>query len=321
MGVTAGDFDGDGALDLVATSWGRNIPWRATPDAPYALLVGRFGEQVGLVFARYDSVTKKEMPVESLSRLGVALPQVRSRIGSYAQYAGADVDSILGPEARSLVRIGATTFDHTLFLNRGQRFEARSLPAMAQLAPASAPVVADFDGDGREDLFLSQNFFPTEIGTLRFDAGAGLVLLGDGAGGFTPLSVRRSGVSALGDQRGAATSDYDGDGRPDLALAQNGAATRLFRNRGGRPGIRVRLEGGAGNPQGIGAQLQVVTRGVGGAVREVRAGSGFWSTDGAVTVLGRPDAADSLRVRWPGGTVQTVPLASGALDVRVQRPR
>ena len=321
LGVTAGDFDGDGALDLVATSWGRNVPWRATPARPFTLHVARVRDRLGLLFAQADSITGKEMPIESYSRLGVAWPGLRERIGSYAAYAAADVAAVLGADSTSAIRVGATTFDHTVLLNRGGRFEARALPGVAQLAPASAPVVADFDGDGREDLFLAQNFYPTEISTLRFDAGAGLVLLGDGTGGFTPLSVRRSGLSVLGDQRGAATADYDADGRPDLAVSQNGALTRLFRNETGRPGLRVRLDGGSANPLAIGAQVRVIARGKGGPVREVRSGTGYASMDGAVTVLALPEGADSVWVRWPGGEVQTLPIPAGAREVRVVRAR
>ena len=318
-GVAVGDFDGDGKLDIVATSWGRNIPWRATLDRPHELVVGNFGGQgLGLVFARRDSASGREMPLESFSRLGVALPDVRRRIATFADYSKSSVDDVLGSFAKNAVRVGATTFDHTLFLNRGNHFEAHPLPSASQLAPAFAAVVADFDGDGHEDLFLAQNFFPTEIGTTRFDAGAGLLLLGDGRGGFRAQSVLQSGIAVLGDQRGAAAADYDGDGRVDLAVSQNGAATTLWHNVRAKPGLRVRLDGGPTNPLGIGAQLRIVADASRGPVREVHAGSGYWSMDGAVTVLALPAGAKAVWVRWPGGREETIPLVEGQREVTIR---
>ena len=47
-------------------------------------------------------------------------------------------------------------------------FEARPLPAEAQLAPSFYAGVADFDGDGHEDLFLTQNFYPLEPDMSRY---------------------------------------------------------------------------------------------------------------------------------------------------------
>jgi hypothetical protein len=320
-GISVGDFDGDGRPDIVATSWGRNTPWRTSADRPYELVVARVEEnRLGLIFARADSLTRREMPLDGFTRIGTAIPSVKARFATFAEFAKADVDAVLGEAASSAIRIGATTFDHTLFLNRGDRFEVRSLPAVAQLAPSSGAVVADFNGDGREDLFLAQNFYPTEINTMRFDAGVGLLLLGDGAGGWLPQSVRASGISVAGDMRGAAASDFDRDGRTDLAVSQNGAPMTLWRNVGATPGVRVRLRGPAGNPLGIGAQLRIVTGAARGALREVHAGSGAWSMNAATQVLGVPAGATSVWVRWPDGREQTVRLPAAGTELTITAP-
>jgi len=311
-GVTVGDFDGDGKLDIIATSWGRNIPWQASTSRPYELVAANMPNTgLALIFARADSLTSREMPLDPFSRLGAAIPELKARFSTYALFANADVNAVLGPSAARAVRVGATTFAHTVFLNRGAHFEAHALPKEAQLAPAFGVVVADFDGDGHEDLFLAQNFFPTEINTMRFDAGAGLLLLGDGHGEFRAQTVQQSGIRVLGDQRGAAAADYDGDARTDLAVSQNGAAMTLWHNATARPGLRVRLRGSAYNPLSFGAQMRIVSNGARGPLRELHAGSGYWSMDAATTVLALPIGATGLWVRWPNGREQTVLLVAG----------
>jgi len=204
-----------------------------------------------------------------------------------------------------------------VFWNRGDRFEPEPLPAEAQYAPAFSVNVADFDGDGCEDIFLSQNFFANQPEVPRYDAGRGLLLRGDGAGKFVPVPGQESGIKVYGEQRGAAVADFDNDGRVDLVVTQNGAATRLFHNVTAKPGLRVRLAGPPGNPSGIGAQLRVLFGERGGPVREIHAGSGYWSQDSAVSVLAIPETPSRLWVRWPGGKVTTTELPLDAREISV----
>jgi hypothetical protein len=310
-GLATGDLDSDGRLDIVATSWGRNGDYGATPERPLLLYVGFFSGRgrPDFLLAREDPRIRAVAPLTSFDRLTEALPATTNRVRSFHAYADATIEQVLGPASAGATRLGATTLDHMVFLNRGDRFEGRPLPDEAQWAPGFYAGIADFNGDGSEDVFLSQNFFATDVATPRYDAGRGLLLLGDGAGSLQPLSGDRSGVRVYGEQRGAAYADFDHDGRLDLAVSQNGAATRLFRNVGARPGLRVRIAGAPSNPAGIGTQLRLrYGDDTWGPVREVQAGSGYWSQNGATQILGRRGTPTAVGVRWPGGREQVVPL-------------
>jgi enediyne biosynthesis protein E4 len=203
-----------------------------------------------------------------------------------------------------------------LLLNRGSRFEERPLPLEAQISPGFAVCVADFDGDGNEDVFLSQNFFATNPEMVRSDAGRGLLLQGNGRGELKGVAGQQSGIKVYGEQRGAAVADFDGDGRVDLVVTQNGAETKLFHNRKGKAGVRVRLEGGLGNPQGVGAKLRVKRGGELGPVREVQSGSGYWSQNSAMQILAAGEGGE-LIVQWPHGNWTTNTMPGGALEVLV----
>jgi hypothetical protein len=120
-----------------------------------------------------------------------------------------------------------------------------------------------------------------------------------------------------GEQRGAALCDYDGDGRLDLVVTQNGAETKLYHNVGGKPGLRVRLKGPPGNPEGIGAQLRLKFGQSTGPAREIHAGSGYWSQDSVIQVLGTPEPPTQIQIRWPGGQTTSTPVPSQAEDIAV----
>ena len=286
-GVTAGDFDGDGRMDLIVSNWGRNTKYERFRSQPLRIFYGDFNGDGGVALMEgcYDEALRAYAPILNVWTMAQSLPWLLERFNSYDAFSRVSVEQALGDRGRSAKFLEAGWLDSTVFLNRGGRFEATALPIEAQMTPAFGLCMADFDGDGYEDVFLSQNFFGTRSETSRYDAGRGLLLRGDGHGGFAAVTGQQSGITIYGEQRGAAAADYDRDGRLDLVVTQVGAETKLYHNESARPGLRVRLAGPTGNPDGVGAVIRSKVGDEFGPAREIHCGSGYWSQDSAVQVM------------------------------------
>jgi len=318
-GVTTGDLDGDGRPEIIASNWGRNTQYEHFHQRPLRLYYTDPAQEgpLQLIEAGFEPASNKYHALRRLDIISSALPFLAARFRTHQAWAQAGIEEICAALPQPPRRCEAGWLDSTVFVARGSRFEPRPLPMEAQLAPAFAVCVADYDGDGSEDVFLSQNFFDVEPETSRYDAGRGLWLKGDGRGGFRAVPGQESGVRAYGEQRGAATCDYDADGRIDLVVAQNNDQTKLFHNRLGRPGLRVRLDGPEGNRFGIGASVRLRFKERFGPARENHGGSGYWSQDSPVMVLATPEEPLQVQVRWPGGHTTLAEVPSGAREINV----
>jgi len=270
-----------------------------------------------IVEAYFDAGLNKIVPELTRDALAIGLPFVAERFGTHADYGAASVQEILGERMNRMSEVTASTLESLAFLNRGRHFEAHPLPDDAQWAPAFGVKVGDFDGDGNEDVFLSQNFFAVQPQTSPYDGGRGLWLKGDGKAGLKPVSGEVSGVKVYGEQRACALGDYDEDGRVDLVVTQDAGPTKLYRNVGGRAGLRVRLKGPPRNSSGVGATMRLLFGPRFGPAREIHSGSGYWSQDSSVQVLGMSEFPTEIRVRWPGGNTTTSPIPAGAREIEI----
>ncbi|HXO74390.1 MAG TPA: VCBS repeat-containing protein, partial [Puia sp.] len=128
---------------------------------------------------------------------------LRKKFPDYKSYAVATMDVVLAPEERKgALVVAATDLRSCLLRNEGGgRFTLMALPMQAQLSSINGMLAEDVDGDGQLDVVMSGNDYGTEPSVGRYDAFNGLVLRGDGKGGFQPLSILQSGLYLPGNQK------------------------------------------------------------------------------------------------------------------------
>lgn len=123
-----------------------------------------------------------------------------------------------------------------LFLNRGEGiFEDASAARGIVSSDGIGAVAADFDGDGRLDLYVARGHYP---------AGSSIVYRQRPDGSFEDVSAG-SGVVGEGSHMTGVVGDWDRDGRVDL-VAVNWGRSVLYRNASTAGRIRLEAVAGAG---------------------------------------------------------------------------
>jgi len=197
--LAAADLDGDGDQDLVAGNWGDNSQLHASKEEPVELYYADFDDNgfIDPIVCYYIQGTSYPMPTRD--ELTDQIVSLRQKFPKYDAYADAKLGDILSEEQLKKARmLKADHFHTTWFENDNGIFRARSLPVQADYAPVHAIMIDDFDGDGKKDILLAGNIEQTRIKIGKVDANHGVLLKGDGKGGFLYLDQDISGLKLLG---------------------------------------------------------------------------------------------------------------------------
>ncbi|RMA56803.1 VCBS repeat-containing protein [Ulvibacter antarcticus] len=193
--IAAGDFDNDGDEDYIAGNLGQNYKYQASPDNTFDIYYDDFDDNnTGDIVLSYKE-DGKAVPLRGRQCSSEQMPFIKEKFGTYDEFAKASLEDIFDEEKlKSALHLEAKSFASVFIRNNGKNgWEIIDLPRMAQLSSVNSILVRDMDNDGKLDAVLSGNLFASEVETPRNDAGNGLILKGNGNGGFVPLTFQKTG--------------------------------------------------------------------------------------------------------------------------------
>jgi enediyne biosynthesis protein E4 len=284
LGVTVGDYNGDGWLDLyVANDATPNQLWINRQD-------GSFEDQGWLSGAAVNAAGRPE------GSMGIAS-------GDY------DGD---GHEDLFITNLSGET--HVLYVNDGRaNFDDRR--AAAGIAQPTALMTGfgtawlDVDRDGLPDLVVANgavNIIAALRGTPAPYHQRNQVFQNIGDGRLREVTGSAGPAFELSEvSRGLAVGDLDNDGSMDVVVTNNGGPVRLMLNT--TPGghwLTVRLSADSGNRWGFGARVGVVRRGYPTIWRRIGSDGSYLSASDprAHFGLGTAPEVERLVVEWPDGS-------------------
>ncbi len=210
--IGAGDIDNDGDMDYVLGNYGMNGFLRPDPHYPVNIYSGDFQGNNGfgsLLTSFYPFEPQgelREFPVAGRDDVIHEIFYVRRKFPFYHQFARATVDSILDTRQKNDAHKLSATFAKSCWIeNKGNyEFIVHELPVQAQFSPVFGSVLQDINADGKLDILISGNDHSMAPYLGMNAASNGLVLLGDGKGGFVPLQPGESGLYIPGDAKALA---------------------------------------------------------------------------------------------------------------------
>lgn len=234
--IIPGDFDNDGDIDYIAGNAGQNSFYRPTEKYPVRIYAKDFDNN-GVFDAlpslylptSAEDTTLREFPAQLRDDEIRQMIIFRRKFPDYKSYAKATMDSLLTPaDKKDALILSANNFKSCFIRNDGNgHFSMHPLPVQAQVSALFGMVAEDVDGDGNLDVVINGNDYGTEVSVGRYDALNGLVLKGDGKGGFAPLSILRSGIFIPGNGK-ALVKFTNKQGQCFIAASQNRGPLKVF---------------------------------------------------------------------------------------------
>jgi tetratricopeptide (TPR) repeat protein len=290
MGVTFGDFDGDGRLDIFV----------ANDTKPNFLLHNEGG--------RF-----RDIALEA----GVAYGDDGKALSSM----GADFRDFDNDGREDLFVTALSDESFPLFRNSDNHFTdaSDSIGLAARPFTGWSTGMFDFNNDGWKDLFVAAGHVMdnAQMSSSRKSREPDLVFLNHGGRKF---DLQMLAGEAL--HRGAAFGDFDRDGRVDVVVTRlNESPLVLWNRTEGGNWIDFRLIGHRSNRDGIGAMIHIATS-ADQQWNRVTTSTGYGASSDRVAHFGLGDATivSNVEILWPSGILQRLSAVSANQLLTIHEP-
>lgn len=294
MAVAPVDLNNDGYLDfVVANDTVQNFVFLNQKDGSFK----EVGAVSGMAFDSYGN-TRGAMGIDTAwfrndKSLGITIANFANEMAALyvsqnqpMSFADEAISEGIGPAGRLMLKFGVFFFDYDL--------------------------------DGRLDLLTCNGHLEEEINKVQQSQQyrqSAQLFWNSGfqrSPCFTPVSTPQVGKDLFEPivGRGSAYGDIDGDGDLDVLLLQVGGKPKLLRNdqKLNHHWVRLKLVGKQSNRDAIGAVATLRVQGQ-SLARQVMPTRSYLSQSESTLTFGLAASAqiESLSIRWPNGTTQSVP--------------
>jgi len=227
--VTAVDLDGDGDEDYILGNMGENSKFHPSVKKPLGVLASDFDDSGSLDIVLTKKYKNETVPVRGKECSSQQMPMIKDKFPTYEGFAMSSIEDILG-EGKIDQSYSRSVNDFASYyaINEGGKFTLQKMPAEAQWFPLLDVEVMDVDQDGNQDLVLVGAKHSAEPETPSYDAGRGLVMLGDGKGKYDAVtSTKQSGLNVSTDARAIQKANIGG--QEILVIASNNGQLQILK--------------------------------------------------------------------------------------------